>query len=67
MKVTGSPRLLEVENIQNDFRPAIHQNDVSTHGHTLAIRRRRGQLTFQVDRDRGHVGFQRHWKCGANH
>ena len=56
-----------MENIENDLRPAIHEDDVSTDHNAFAIRRWRRQAPLQVDGNHGDVRFEVAWKRGANH
>jgi hypothetical protein len=68
---TYTPRqkgtLLEVENVQDDFRIAIPQHDVPSNGDAFAIRRWRGKAALQFDRNDDHTAFQARRKRTAKH
>jgi hypothetical protein len=59
--------LLEVENIQDDFRIAIPQNDVPSDGDAFAIGWRRGKSALQFNGNKVHLSFQIRRKPVANH
>ena len=70
-EILSAPRLsrvlLEVENIQNNFRLAIPQYDVASNDYTFAIPWRRGKLALQVGRNHGYPAFESWRKSAANH
>ena len=60
-------RLLEVENIQDNFRLAIAQYDVASDYYAFAISWRRGEAAHQVGRNNGHPAFKSWRKRAAEH
>ncbi len=59
--------LLEVENVQDDFRIAIPQHDVPSNGDSFAIGRRRGKSALKFDGNKDNAAFQARRKRAAKH
>ncbi len=59
--------LLEVENVQDDFRIAIPQHDVPSNRDAFAIGRRRGKSALKFDGNKDNAAFQARRKRAAKH